>query len=103
MNSKYIRGRRAEYKVIAKLKADGYSTIRSAGSKGLWDIVAYPNQWHQNHKSQGNHWIVIQVKLNKKPILKEMKAMQKEYIPFAVKQVWIVKDRQKEIGIITIE
>jgi len=95
MNSKYLRGRRAEYRVIKVCKNAGYTTIRSAGSKGLWDIVCY--------NSKVMRWIVIQVKVNKKPTLKEMKAMQKERVPFAIKQVWIVKDRQKEIGIITIE
>jgi len=95
MNSKYLRGRRAEYKVIKQLKADGYTTIRSAGSKGLWDIVGY--------KFDIYRWLVIQVKVNKKPTLKEMKLLRKEKVPFAVKEVWIVKDRQKEIGIITIE
>ena len=95
MNSKYIRGRRAEYRVIKKLQSDGYTTIRSAGSKGLWDVIAY--NW------ASMQWLVIQVKVNKKPTLKEMKLLKKEKVPFAVKEVWIVKDRQKEIGIITIE
>lgn len=99
MNTKYLRGRRAEYKVIAKLRADGYTTIRSAGSKGLWDVVAYQSL------NQGllRPWLVIQVKVNKRPTLKEMKLLEKEEVPFAVKEVWIVKDRQKEIGTITIE
>jgi len=101
MNSKYLRGRRAEYRVIKKLRADGYTTIRSAGSKGLWDVIAY--KAGDGLTTEDELWIVIQVKANKKPTLKEMKALKKETVPFAVKEVWIVKDRQKEIGIITIE
>jgi len=95
VNSKYIRGRRAEYRVIKKLKADGYTTIRSAGSKGLWDVIAY--NW------DNMSWLVIQVKIGKKPSLREMTKLRIEHVPFALKQIWIVKDRQKEIGIITIE
>jgi len=99
--NQYIRGRRAEYKVIQKLKDDGYTTIRSAGSKGLWDVIAYKSG--DGLTTEDELWVVIQVKLNKKPTLKEMKTLKKERVPFAVKEVWLLKDRQKEIGIITIE
>lgn len=91
----YARGRRAEYKVIEKLRAEGYTTIRSAGSKGLWDIVAY--------KWASMRWVVIQVKRNKKPSLKETKALKKEKVPFAAKELWLLQDGQKEIGVIPIE
>lgn len=40
MNSNYNRGRRAEYRAIKDLEAAGYIATRSAGSHGIWDIVA---------------------------------------------------------------
>lgn len=39
-NKNYLRGRRFEYEIIHKLTADGYTCVRSAGSKSPVDIVA---------------------------------------------------------------
>ncbi len=39
-NQNYNRGRRAEYKAVNDLKDAGYEVARSAGSHGLWDVVA---------------------------------------------------------------
>lgn len=39
--NKYSKGRRFEYKIMRLLKADGYNVLRSAGSHGLYDIVAW--------------------------------------------------------------
>lgn len=38
-NKNYIAGRRAEYKVMALLKKDGYTVIRASGSHGPFDVV----------------------------------------------------------------
>lgn len=38
--TQYERGRRIEHKIISFLKKSGYSTFRSAGSKGAFDIIA---------------------------------------------------------------
>jgi Holliday junction resolvase len=40
MVKRYAKGRRLEYMVIESLKRDGWYTVRSAGSKGIADIVA---------------------------------------------------------------
>jgi hypothetical protein len=37
----YRRGKRGEGKARTILESEGYYVIRSAGSKGLWDLVAY--------------------------------------------------------------
>jgi len=37
----YTQGYRLEREVRNILKKEGYTVIRSAGSKGLWDLVAY--------------------------------------------------------------
>lgn len=39
--SEYEKGRRAEYEVRDHLQAHGYAVIRSAGSKGIADLVAF--------------------------------------------------------------
>ncbi len=36
----YARGRRKEWDVVKRLRAQGWRAQRSAGSKGLWDVVA---------------------------------------------------------------
>lgn len=40
-NRNYEKGRRAEWKSLARLRADGWYAVRVAGSKSLADIVAY--------------------------------------------------------------
>lgn len=37
--TKYQQGRRYEYKVMKALVEEGYTCIRAASSKGLWDVV----------------------------------------------------------------
>lgn len=49
------KGARAERRTIAVLEAAGYTCVRSAASKGLFDVVAW----------NGVHWRVIQVKAGK--------------------------------------
>lgn len=38
--SRYAQGRRYEYKTMKVLEEQGYSVVRSASSKGLWDVTA---------------------------------------------------------------
>ena len=38
--TQYARGRRKEWDVVKRLRADGWLAQRSAGSHGLWDVVA---------------------------------------------------------------
>lgn len=38
--TQYARGRRKEYDVVKRLRAAGWLAQRSAGSHGLWDVVA---------------------------------------------------------------
>lgn len=45
MSTKYERGRGAEYRVINELKANGYDAVRTAGSHGAADVVA----WNEDH------------------------------------------------------
>lgn len=37
--TKYMKGKQYEQEVINIFKDNGYKTIRSAGSKGQWDVV----------------------------------------------------------------
>ena len=38
--TQYARGRRKEWDVVKRLRADGWAAQRSAGSHGLWDVCA---------------------------------------------------------------
>ena len=38
--TRYAKGRRAEYKTMRVLEAAGYTTLRTAGSHGVADVVA---------------------------------------------------------------
>ena|SRR6185503_4620491 len=39
-NKNYQRGRRWEYNVAKTLRENGYHVLRTAGSKGKWDLIA---------------------------------------------------------------
>ena len=39
-NKNYISGRNFEYRVMAKLRNNGYYVMRAYGSKGMYDLVA---------------------------------------------------------------
>lgn len=41
MNEKYIKGRNFEYQISKILSNKGFQTVRSAGSHGLFDLVAF--------------------------------------------------------------
>ena len=45
MGTPYQAGRRAEYAAIRELKTQGYQAVRTAGSHGPFDVVAWtPNE-----------------------------------------------------------
>lgn len=70
-NKQYVRGRTAEYKTIAWLKKQGYVAQRSAGSHGLWDVLAY----------DAKGWIVVQSKQDCEPGKAELVALANEVVP----------------------
>ena len=39
-NPLYVKGRRKEYRIANELKKKGYITTRSAGSHGVFDVIA---------------------------------------------------------------
>jgi len=39
-NKRYVRGRNFEYRVKKYFEAKGYFVVRSAGSKGVFDLIA---------------------------------------------------------------
>jgi len=88
------KGRHNEHRTIALLQEQGYATVRSAASKGLWDIVAY----------NGLEIVFVQVKTNGWPGRQESQAMAEEMVPANGRKViyrWDdrVKSPQiKEIG-----
>jgi len=44
MNKRYIAGRNFEYRVKEHYEKEGYYVVRTAGSKGIADLVAIPNR-----------------------------------------------------------
>lgn len=44
MNRNYQNGRAAEYRVVKILEATGYTAVRSAGSHGCADVIAWNTQ-----------------------------------------------------------
>jgi Holliday junction resolvase len=85
--SNYAKGRRAEYRVQKLLEAVGFDTIRSAGSKGTWDVVAIGVSAVR----------LIQVKSDVRASKEEREAMKEYRTPAGVtKEIWTFFRRRRE-------
>ena len=58
-NLKYLKGRRGEYKCQRILEKEGYFTIRSAGSKTDFDVVATLRPQHAGRGKSVDRWIQV--------------------------------------------
>lgn len=86
--SRYGKGRRLEYKIRGILEPEGYYVVRSAGSKGLFDIVAIPVGSPKKIK-------LIQSKSNREPPKKEMALLREFNCPtYCEKEIWVWIDRK---------
>ena len=75
----YEKGRRAEYKAMHQLRDDGYTVLRTAGSHGIYDVVA----WNPDEVR------FIQVKRDCKPTRGELAALAGAIVPpGCVKELW---------------
>lgn len=45
-NKNYLRGRRLEWQVKKDLEAEGWIALRTAGSHGHWDVIAFKDTGH---------------------------------------------------------
>ena len=80
------KGSRNERKSMDFYEAQGYYTIKSSASKGIWDIIAYSK----------SDWICVQVKSNHRPGALEMASMREEIVPLGTKKILHVwKDYQR--------
>lgn len=71
MATNYEKGRYYEYKSMRWLEKQGYTTFRSAGSHGLWDVIAY-NEYN---------YLLVQVKYECEPTPAEVEQMILEPAP----------------------
>ena len=76
--SNYTAGRAKEYKVMKFLDKQGYTTLRTAGSHGDWDVLAY---------KEGDCVEVVQVKYNKEgmPTKNELIRFETAALPFCAR------------------
>lgn len=80
------KGRRNEWKTRDLLRREGYHVVRSAGSKGIVDIVAF----------NGQRLLLVQVKTNggmSSEDIQNLKSLPAP--PFASKQLWVWRDYAK--------
>lgn len=81
------KGRRAEHRVRHLLEAVGYTCVRSAGSKGPVDLIAW----------SGSHFRLIQVKSGARAEVspQEREAFALLAVPDGTsKELWRLRDRQ---------
>ena len=69
--SNYAKGRRAEYRSAAVLEAAGYEVTRSAGSKGLFDLIGI----------SAADVVLVQVKSGRPPSPAEREALADFQVP----------------------
>ena len=90
MNTK-AKGSKNELKAKKLLELAGFTVIKSGGSFGTWDLIAWNNTKIR----------FIQVKTNKMPPLKEINQIKAAVVPLAAtKELWIFKDYQKDPKIV---
>lgn len=94
--NQYARGAARERYIVNKLRAQGYSAVRSAGSHGLWDVIAISSE----------QVLLIQSKLSAKKLrddenLKLFRAMK---VPrWVFKQLYVFTKGKKEAQIEQID
>jgi hypothetical protein len=83
----YEKGRRGEYQIIKLLKSAGYDANRTAGSHGMYDVIAV-------NKTSVR---LIQAKINEPITPADRETFQDFLVPKNVsKEIWFRKDRQRE-------
>lgn len=88
-NKNYERGRYAEYKTMEYLRKAGFECLRTAGSHGPFDVVAWDD--YNIH--------FIQVKRDCQPTSKEIKKLKSMLFPKSrniTKEVWVWTTRESE-------
>lgn len=85
--SMYNKGSRGERKSRALLEADGWYVVRSAGSKGLWDLVCYLTRPPRTSEPTVR---LIQVKSGSRPAVRsERDEIAGALVPScATKEIW---------------
>jgi len=94
MNRNYRAGYLAEQDIRKKFKPPRYTTMRSAGSHGPFDVIVF------DHKEPEIH--LIQAKKMKKwselVVKKTIEMLEKVVVPIScVKELWVKIPRQKWI------
>jgi len=95
-NRNYLKGRRAEYKTIETLKNEGYICLRTAGSHGHYDVVAWDDY----------DVYFIQVKIDCLPSSKEIEKITNSPFPKVRnchREIWVWTTRVKEPEVYVVE
>ena len=91
--SNYAKGRRLEWKTQRLLEDAGFSTMRTAGSHGPFDV----HGWTKFDA------VYIQVKANRKPSPSERRKLSLTDVPpWAKKFIWVWHDYKKEPEVIEV-
>ena len=84
----YQKGRAFEYRIMHDLEEVGYSVQRSAGSHGLYDVIA----WNESH------FRLIQAKVGKGITTDERNKIKDNKVPVnCIKEIWHKTDRGTQI------
>lgn len=97
--NRYAKGRRLEYRAMADLRAQGYSVLRTAGSHGVFDLIAIAERGSTPDRELSASLVkAIQVKSN----LTEVKAcslitdLVERFGRVLWVELWVYHDGEKE-------
>ncbi len=84
-STSYERGRQGEYRVIRDLRSQGYVCIRTAGSHGALDVLAW--------NTQGLRFIQVKTYIDRNPGYKDdiQKLMDMPLPPLSSAELWVHK------------
>lgn len=93
MNKNYLKGRRLEYEIIKRINDSGGISIRSAGSKGVIDIVGFFPKMNLINLIQAKNGKPV-LKKSEKERITELYEMFK-YSEIPVQFILVFKDKGK--------
>lgn len=86
-NNNYKKGYSWEREIINILSKLNYNSIRSGGSKGVWDIISW--------NAENIRFIQAKFYNKKFSLKKETEKIKKEIVPRgAKKEIWVKQDRK---------
>lgn len=88
----YENGANLERQLCEFFEYHGFEAVRSAGSKGIFDVVAIPGKFHQDDSFVARLPVCIQAKKTKGNTKKELDSLASQAKLIHANTVWVSKE-----------